>query len=58
MYMAEMIRDRESEVEKVERYDLFSSLLAANDHNLDLTTLTEAELISMFFFVSYILQLC
>jgi len=56
--MAEMIRDRESEVEKVERYDLFSSLLAANDHNLDLTTLTEAELISMFFFVSYILQLC
>ncbi|PPQ93732.1 hypothetical protein CVT25_013072 [Psilocybe cyanescens] len=43
-YMVEMIRDRQK-AEKVERHDLFSSLLAANDHTLDASTLTESELI-------------
>ncbi|KAH9485050.1 Cytochrome P450 monooxygenase 124 [Psilocybe cubensis] len=43
-YMVEMIRDRQK-AEKAERHDLFSSLLAANDHTLDASTLTESELI-------------
>ena len=47
--MVEMIREREAVVEKVERHDLFSSLLEANDHNLDLETLSEDEIISMLF---------
>lgn len=46
--MVEMIRDRQN-AEKVERHDLFSSLLAANDHDLDATTLTESELIGEIF---------
>ncbi|PPQ65685.1 hypothetical protein CVT26_000317 [Gymnopilus dilepis] len=43
-YMSEMIQTRQKE-EKAERHDLFSSLLEANDHTLDVTTLTEDELI-------------
>ncbi|KAF9481511.1 cytochrome P450 [Pholiota conissans] len=43
-YMADMIHERQS-AEKVERHDLFSQLLEANDNNLDMTALTESELI-------------
>lgn len=46
--MVEMIRDRQK-AEKVERHDLFSSLLAANDHTLDASTLAESELIGKYF---------
>ena len=45
--MVEMIRERRTVVDKVERLDLFSSLLEANDHDLDLETLSEDEIISM-----------
>jgi hypothetical protein len=44
--MVEMIQERQS-AEKVQRHDLFSSLLAANDHTLDVTTLSEDELIGL-----------
>ncbi|KAF8161203.1 cytochrome P450 [Crassisporium funariophilum] len=44
LYMSEMIHDRQK-TEKMDRHDLFSSLLEANDHNLDASTLTEDELI-------------
>ncbi|KAF8967870.1 cytochrome P450 [Flammula alnicola] len=43
-YMAEMIQERQR-AEKVQRHDLFSSLLEANDDSLDVTALTESELI-------------
>lgn len=45
-YMVEMIRERQAVGEKTERHDLFSSLLEANDHDLDLETLSENEIIS------------
>ena len=45
--MVEMIRERQAAVEKMEQHDLFSSLLKANDHDLDLETLSENEIISM-----------
>jgi cytochrome P450 len=45
--MVEMIRERQAAVDKVERHDLFSSLLESNDHDLDLETLSEDEIISM-----------
>ena len=45
MYMAEMIHERESVVEKSERHDLLSNLLEAN---ADRVALTESELICMF----------
>jgi len=41
----EMIRERQAVVEKVERHDLFSNLLEANDLDLDTETLTENEII-------------
>ena len=44
-----MIRDRQAGVEKVARHDLLSALLETNDHDLDQASLTEGELISMFF---------
>jgi len=44
MYMSEMIRERQNS-EKVERHDLFSNLLAANDEDMDIINLTENELI-------------
>ena len=49
MYMSEMIKERQNS-EEVERYDLFSNLLAANDEDADLINLTESELIGMFNF--------
>ena len=48
MYIAEMMRERELEVEKSERNDLLSNLLEANDHDANLVALTESELICMF----------
>ena len=47
MYIAEMIQERES-AEKLERHDLLSNLLEANDHDADRVALTESELICMF----------
>ena len=44
--MLEMIRERRASIDMEERHDLLSSLLKANDHDLDLETLTENELIS------------
>ena len=49
--MAEMIRERQAVVDKEERHDLFTSLLEANDHDLDLETLTENEIIGMLLIV-------
>lgn len=46
MYMSEMIRERQNS-EKVERHDLFSNLLAANDEDMDIVNLTESELIGV-----------
>jgi cytochrome P450 len=43
--MVEMIHERQR-AEKVHRHDLFSTLLAANDHALDAATLTEDEIIA------------
>jgi hypothetical protein len=57
MYIAEMIREREFAVEKSEQHDLLSNLLEANDHDADLVTLTDSELICMFTYKSYIFQL-
>jgi len=42
--MKEMIHERQT-AEKVERHDLFSNLLEANNNELDVTSLTEDELI-------------
>ena len=39
------MRERQ-EIDKVERHDLLSSLLEANNHDLDLETLSENEIIS------------
>ncbi|KAF8161201.1 cytochrome P450 [Crassisporium funariophilum] len=47
-YMSEMIQERQSS-DKVERHDLFSSLLDANNHDLDATSLAESELIGNIF---------
>ncbi|KAF8183648.1 cytochrome P450 [Pholiota molesta] len=44
-YVTEMICERQAAAEKIERHDLFSQLLEANDNNLGATTLTESELI-------------
>jgi len=47
--MREKIRTRQAQavVDKVERHDLLSNLLEANDHDLDLETLSEDEIISI-----------
>lgn len=45
-YMSEMIRDRQA-AKKETRYDLFSSLLEANNEDSDDAKLTESELIGM-----------
>ena len=47
--MMEMIRERRAVVDKVERHDLLSNLLEANDHDLDpdSETLSENEIISV-----------
>ena len=47
MYMSEMIEERQNS-EKVQRHDLLSNLLAANDENLDVTNLTKSEIIGVF----------
>ena len=47
MYMSEMIRERQKS-EKVERHDLFSNLLAANDEDMDIVNLTESEIIGVY----------
>ena len=57
MYIAEMMRERELEVEKSERNDLLSNLLEANDHDANLVALTESELICMSACKSYIFLL-
>ena len=43
----EMIWERRAVADKLERHDLFSSLLEANDLDLNLETLSENEIISM-----------
>ena len=45
--MVEMIQERQTLVDKGERHDLLSSFLGANDHDLNLETLSEDEIISM-----------
>ncbi|KAF9465029.1 cytochrome P450 [Collybia nuda] len=47
-YMSEMIRDRQASKKEI-RYDLFSSLLAANNEDSDEAKLTESELIGNIF---------
>ena len=44
MYMTELIQQRKAAVTKEERYDLFSSLLDANDQDAEVT-LTDSELL-------------
>jgi len=44
--MSEMVKERLTS-EKVERHDLFSSLLASNSHEFDASTLTEEELVGV-----------
>ena len=46
MYMSEMIDERQHST--IERYDLFSNLLAANDENIDVTNVTKGEMIGVF----------
>ena len=46
--MSEMIRDRLGSAAKIERYDLFSSLLDANNEDSEDIKLTESKLISKF----------
>lgn len=48
VYMSEMVKERLTS-EKVERHDLFSSLLASNNHEFDASTLTEEELVGNIF---------
>ena len=43
-----MIRDRQSAINKVERHDLFTKLLEANDDDLGQKSMTEDELIGSF----------
>ena len=43
MYMSEMVDERKNS--NVERYDVFSNLIAANDENVDMTNLTKSEII-------------
>ena len=53
----EMIRERQAAVEKMEQHDLFSSLLKANDHDFDLETLSEDEIISMLLILHFLIML-
>ena len=57
MYMVEMLRERQTTVEKMEQHDLFSSLLKANDHDLNLETLSENEIISMLLILHFLIIL-
>jgi len=47
MYMSEMIEGRQNP-DKVQRHDLFSNLLAANDDGGEVINLTESEIIGVF----------
>ena len=51
-----MIRGRQLAVDKVERHDLFTKLLEANDDDLNQNSLTEDELISSFSILAYFQQ--
>ena len=57
MYMVEMIRERQAVIEKTERHDLFSSLLKANDLDLDIEILSEDEIISMLLLLHFLIML-
>lgn len=46
MYMSEMIEERKGS-EKVQRHDLLSNLVEANDENLDAINLANSELIGI-----------
>ena len=52
MYIVEMMRERELAVEKLERHDLLSNLMEANDHDADLVALNESELICKFTYIN------
>lgn len=56
MYMSEMIKERQNS-EKVERHDLFSNLLEANNGDMDAIKLTESELIGVSWFFPRWLEL-
>ena len=43
MYMSDMIDERQNS--NIERHDVFSNLIAANDENVDMTNLTKNEII-------------
>ena len=47
MYMSEMIEGRQNP-DKLQRHDLFSNLLAANDDGGEVINLTESEIIGVF----------
>lgn len=54
--MAAMIQERQIG-EKAESHDLFGALLEANDNSLDVTALTESELIGIaIFLILYLLE--
>ena len=53
MYMSDMIDERQKS--NIERHDVFSNFIAANNENVDLTNLTKSEIIgACSFFVSKI----
>jgi hypothetical protein len=54
IYMVEMIRERQAMVDKMEGHDLLRSLLEANDHDLDLWSSSENEIITMSYLTSFI----
>ena len=43
MYMSDMIDERQKS--NIERHDVFSNFIAANNENVDLTNLTKSEII-------------
>ena len=51
MYMTELIQQRKAAVTKEERYDLFSSLLDANDQDAEVT-LTDSELLGTLWLIA------
>ena len=56
--MTQMIRDRQSTINKVERHDLFTKLLEANDDDLDQKSMTEDELIGSLSILTILSQQC
>lgn len=56
--MSEMVDERQNS--NVERHDVFSNLIAANDENVDMTNLTKSEIIGacrFFVWIDYSLNL-